>query len=153
MEGVDNNWITKTNTREVNYSNLKPGDYTFMVEAINPNGYITNRVEIKVDIAKPIWNTAIFYFFEIVVFLFIVYLSFRFTRQSSNNRLGQIMTLLSIFIIFESGVLYISNYTDRFTNGIPIFQLVMNVILAASLHPLEKRIQLWMRKLAKRKKV
>jgi ligand-binding sensor domain-containing protein len=152
MEGLDKHWITKTNTKEVNYSNLDPGDYTFMVEAINPNGYVTNRLEIKIEISQPFWNRPGFYLFEILVFLFIVFLSFRFTRQSSNNRLGQIMTLLTIFIIFESAMLYISHYTDKFTNGIPIFQLVMNVILAASLHPLETRIRLFMRKIAKKKK-
>lgn len=152
MEGPDKTWITKVNTREVNYSNLAPGEYTFRVVATNPNGFVTNEVSIKIEIKKPFWNTVGFYVFEIIVFLFIVYLSFRFTRQSSTNRLGQIMTLLTIFIIFESGMLYISNYTDRFTNGIPIFQLVMNVILAASLHPLENRIRRFMLKLARKKK-
>jgi len=152
MDGLDKHWISKINTKEVNYSNLSPGSYTFMVEATNPNGYVTNRLEIKVEIAQPFWNTAGFYLFEIVIFLFIVFLSFRFTRQSANNRLGQIMTLLTIFIIFESAMLYISHYTDKFTNGVPIFQLVMNVVLAASLHPIEKRIRLFMRKIARRKK-
>jgi ligand-binding sensor domain-containing protein len=152
MEGVDNDWITKVNTREVNYSNLRPGEYTFMVKAKNPNGFLTNQVNIKILVLKPFWNTAGFYFFEALVFLFIVFLSFRFTRQASNNRLGQIMTLLSIFIIFESLMLYISGYIDQFTSGIPVFQLVMNVILAASLHPLEQRIQKFMRRWARTNK-
>jgi hypothetical protein len=152
MDGVDNDWITKVNTREVNYSNLSPGEYTFMVKAKNPNGYVTNQVNIQIVIAKPFWNTAAFYFFEALVFLFIVFLSFRFTRQASNNRLGQIMTLLSIFIIFESLMLYISGYIDQFTSGIPVFQLVMNVLLAATLHPLEQRIQKFMKRWARKGK-
>lgn len=152
MEGVDKNWITKVNTREVNYSNLPPGDYTFKAMATNPNGFVTNEVNIKINIAKPFWNTVGFYLFEIAVFLFIVFLSFRFTRQSSNNRIGQIMTLLTIFIVFESGMLYISSYTDEFTNGVPVFQLVMNVLLAASLHPIEQKVQLFMKKWARKNK-
>ncbi len=151
MEGVDEEWTTKVNTREINYTNLAPGDYTFMAKAINPNGFMTNQINIDIHISKPFWNTPGFYLFEVVTFLFIVFLSFRFTRQAANNRLGQIMTLLSIFIIFESAMLYISGYTDKFTNGIPVFQLVMNVILAASLHPLEQKIRILMRKLAKRR--
>jgi len=152
MEGVDKNWITKINTREVNYSNLSPGKYTFMVKAKNPNGFETNQINIKIVVAKPFWNTAGFYLFEALVFLFIVFLSFRFTRQSGNNRIGQIMTLLTIFIIFESIMLYLSGYIDKFTSGIPVFQLVMNVLLAASLHPLEQRIQKFMKHWAKNKK-
>lgn len=148
MDGLDKNWITKVNTREVNYSNLSPGTYTFMVKAKNPNGYETNQINIKIVVAKPFWNTAGFYLFEALVFLFIVFLSFRFTRQSTNNRLGQIMTLLTIFIIFESIMLYLSGFIDKFTSGIPIFQLVMNVFLAASLHPLEQRIQRFMKQWA-----
>ncbi len=151
MENVDEEWTTKVNTREINYTNLSPGDYIFRAKAVNPNGFVTNEISIPIHIAKPIWNTVGFYLLEIVIFSFMVFLSFRFTRQSSNNRLGQIMTLLTIFIVFESGMLYISGYTDKFTNGIPVFQLVMNVILAASLHPLEQRIKLLMRKLSKKK--
>lgn len=151
MDGVDQQWISKINTREVNYSNLSPGSYVFKVRATNPNGYLTNEVQVKIEISKPFWNTAGFYIFEVLVFLFIVYLSFRFTRQSSNNRLGQIMTLLTIFIIFESVMLYISGYIDKFTSGIPVFQLVMNVLLAASLHPLEQKIQKLMIRWARRK--
>jgi hypothetical protein len=114
------------------------------VRAKNPNGYQTNEIDIEIIVAKPFWKTAGFYLFEALVFLFIVFLSFRFTRQSSNNSLGQIMTLLTIFIIFESAMLYVSGYLDKFTSGIPVFQLIMNVILAASLHPMEQRIQKFM---------
>lgn len=152
LKGVDQVAITKKNTREVNYINLKPGDYYFEVYATNPNGFITNKAILYFTIKKPFWNTIGFYVFEIVVFLFIVFLSFRFTRQSSTNRLGQIMTLVTIFILFESIMLYISTYTDKFTNGIPVFQLVMNVILASTLHPLEQRIQLLMKKWARKRK-
>lgn len=152
LEGWDKGWNSRKNQRQIIYSNVSPGEYTFRAKATNPNGYVTNEIVLKFVIRKPFWNTPGFYIFEIIVFLFIVYLSFRFTRQSSTNRLGQIMTLLTIFILFESIMLYISSYTDKFTNGIPVFQLVMNVLLASTLHPIEQRIQRQMKKWARRKK-
>jgi ligand-binding sensor domain-containing protein len=152
LEGLEKDFTTRTNTREINYTNLQPGNYVFKARATNPNGYVTNMLAIKIYIAKPFWNRAGFYLFEIIAFLFIVFLSFRFTRQSSTNRVGQIMTLLTIFIIFESAMLFISGYTDKITNGIPVFQLVMNVLLAATLHPLEQKIQRLMKKWAGKEK-
>jgi ligand-binding sensor domain-containing protein len=152
LEGMDQHWNTKVNHYEIEYFNLPPGSYRLKIKAKNPDGFITNELVIPVFIAKPFWKTAIFYLSEIFIFITIVFLSFRFTRKSSNNRFGQVMTLLTILIIFESVMLYISNYTDKYTNGIPVFQLVMNVILAASLYPLEQSIKNFMQKRSRRKK-
>lgn len=141
MEGYDKHWNQKTNHREIVYPNLEPGTYKLRVYAENPDGYRTNEIVLSIYIAKPFWQTAIFYITEILVFILIIFLSFRFSKKSSDNRFGQIMTLLTILIIFESIMLYISRYTDQYTSGIPIFQLLMNVILAASLYPLERKIK------------
>jgi hypothetical protein len=58
------------------------------------------------------------------------------------------MTLLSILIIFESVLIYLSTYINQFTGDVPVFQLVMNVILAATLNPLEHFIQKVMKRWA-----
>lgn len=150
LEGLDKHWNKKINHREIEYSNLPPGEYKLRVKAINPDGFETNEIVLPVYIAKPFWQTGIFYASEVAIFLLVVYLSFRFSR-SSKNRFGQVMTLLTILIVFESIMLYISNYTDEYTHGIPVFQLVMNIVLAASLYPLEQRIKRVMQKRARKK--
>src|SRR5688572_27927907 len=98
-----------------------------MVKVTSPDGCATNEIVLPLYIAKPFWQTGIFYASEVIIFLLIVYQSFRFSKKSSKNRFGQIMTLLTILIVFESIMLYISNYTDKYTHGIPVFQLVMNI--------------------------
>jgi hypothetical protein len=150
LEGFDKHWNKKINHREIEYSNLPPGQYKLRVKAINPDGFETNEIILPVYISKPFWQTGIFYLSEILIFILIVFLSFRFSK-SSKNRFGQVMTLLTILIIFESIMLYISNYTDRYTHGIPVFQLVMNIVLAASLYPVEQRIKRLMEKRTRNK--
>ncbi len=141
LEAYDKHWSSKSDHREITYANLPPGNYKLMVKAINPNGFETNQIELLIHVEKPFWQRGLFYVCEILIFLLIVFLSFRFATRSEKNRLGQVMTVLTIIILFESLMLYISGYADKYTNGIPVFQLVMNILLAATLYPLENRIK------------
>lgn len=147
LDGLDNEWETEKNKTSIEYNNLKPGEYTFYAVAKNPNGYITNQISIPFTINKPFWSTFGFYLTEFLIYSILVFLSFRFT-SNKKNRLGNIMTLLLIFITFESLILFVSQYTDPYTENIPVFQLIMNVILAASLHPLENFIKKFIQKIA-----
>lgn len=151
LEGEDKQWNEKADYREISYNNLSPGTYTFRVKALNPNGYVTNEIKIPISISKPFWNTFGFYLLEIALFGAIVVLSFFFTSINSENRFGQIMTLVAVLIVFEAILLMISSYTDKYTHGIPVFQLVMNVVFAATLHPLESGIRRIMKKIVSRK--
>ncbi len=151
-EGGDKEWNEKLNYREISYNNLSPGSYVFKARAVNPNGYITNEISIPIRISKPFWNTIAFYLLEIAIFGVIVFLSFLFTSRDSENRFGQIMTLVAVLIVFEALLLFLSNYTDKYTNGIPVFQLVMNVLFAATLHPLESGIRKLMKRIGSKKK-
>ncbi len=147
----DERWTHWSSQREAIYSNLSPGVYTFKAKAVDPNGYEANEVEVKFIIKKPIWNRWWFYVAEVAVMIFIIFLSFRFTSNPTQNKLGNLLTLVSILIIFEALLIYVSDYVNKFTGGVPIFQLIMNVILAGTLHPLEQAIRKFMRKWAIKK--
>jgi ligand-binding sensor domain-containing protein len=152
LQGFDEKWTKWDNGTSAIYSNLKPGTYVFKAKAMDPNGYQTQPISIKIIIKKPIWNYWWFYLVEVAVMGFIIYLSFRYTADTEKNKLGNILTLVSILIIFEGALIYVSDYIDKFTAGIPIFQLIMNVILAATLHPIEMSIRKFMRKWAIKKR-
>ena len=59
LEGLNDLWIeTNPNTREVTYTNLNPGKYTFHVKAINSDGMESiEPASLEIIINPPFWKS------------------------------------------------------------------------------------------------
>jgi signal transduction histidine kinase/ligand-binding sensor domain-containing protein len=58
MEGFDKEWIFSGTKHEASYTNLDPGDYTFMVKASNSDGLWSKKItSIEIIILTPWWKT------------------------------------------------------------------------------------------------
>jgi signal transduction histidine kinase/ligand-binding sensor domain-containing protein len=70
LEGYDDSWIPAGTRRFANYTNLRSGNYTFHVRAINAEG-ITSPVNatMAILIQPPFWNTWWAYGFYLIVFI------------------------------------------------------------------------------------
>jgi signal transduction histidine kinase/ligand-binding sensor domain-containing protein len=67
MEGFDDDWINCGTKREANYTNLNPGEYTFMVKGSNNEGvWNENYSSVKILILPPWWRT---WWFRLTVIL------------------------------------------------------------------------------------
>jgi PAS domain S-box-containing protein len=57
LEGADQQWTAPTSQRTVNYSNLAPGSYRFMVRAINSDGlHSSTPAIVTFKILPPLWR-------------------------------------------------------------------------------------------------
>jgi PAS domain S-box-containing protein len=57
LEGADRDWSAPTSQRVVSYANLAPGDYRFVVRAINADGVAsTTPASLSFRILPPIWQ-------------------------------------------------------------------------------------------------
>lgn len=80
LEGFDNDWLPPDEKHEVTYTNLSPGDYTFLVKASNDDG-IWNQESAKFSfkIRPPFWKS--WWFFAacgfIALALFVMYVKIR----------------------------------------------------------------------------
>lgn len=92
MEGIDQNWITSTyNT--ASYPSLPPGDYTFMVKAINEDGTESiETVKVEFSVSSPFWQTWWFWAAFSVIIIGIASLIFntRLKNIANQFRLKQI---------------------------------------------------------------
>jgi|WetSurMetagenome_2_1015567.scaffolds.fasta_scaffold02462_3 signal transduction histidine kinase/ligand-binding sensor domain-containing protein len=71
MEGFDHDWINCGTKREANYTNLGPGDYTFMVKGSNNEGiWNENFTSIKIIILPPWYRT---WWFRLIMILIIIF--------------------------------------------------------------------------------
>ena len=84
LQGFDDGWnYVNSNRRFANYTNLKPGDYTFMVKASDLNGDFTYPpTVIALHIAPPFWET---WWFRIVALIFIAGLIVAYNRYRLYN--------------------------------------------------------------------
>lgn len=73
MEGLNAEW-NYTEEREIQYTTLPPGNYTFAVSVLNENGIWSRDVSIKFAIATPFWKA--WWFVVIAVILVIIILFF-----------------------------------------------------------------------------
>ncbi len=73
MEGFDKDWNYVGNKHEATYTNLDPGEYTFMVKASNNDGYWNEKgTSVKILILPPFWKT---WWFRALLILSILSLS------------------------------------------------------------------------------
>ncbi len=91
LVGEDTGWIMAGNQRQINFSHLAPGNYTFMVHASNSNGVWSDEAaSIIFSIRPPFTKTAWFYGLILLIIGGIFYAMYYFRlkqlRQSENIR-------------------------------------------------------------------
>jgi signal transduction histidine kinase/ligand-binding sensor domain-containing protein/DNA-binding response OmpR family regulator len=79
LEGFDDHWSIPGNKREVTYTNLDQGEYTFRVIASNNDGiWNTQGASLKIIVKPPFWKTNWAYavYFSFIIFLLYVFRKF-----------------------------------------------------------------------------
>ena len=70
LEGADKDWGAPINQRVVNYANLRPGSYRFLVRAVNADGIVSSPpASIAFTIVPPVWQR--WWFIGLVVLLLV----------------------------------------------------------------------------------
>jgi ligand-binding sensor domain-containing protein len=77
--GLDDNWSGLTGKTEATFNNLAPGEYTFLVKAINTDGYKSKEYRYAFVVRPPWWLTwwAYVSYFVLGGLAFITYTNFR----------------------------------------------------------------------------
>ena len=85
LEGFDRYWSSPGFKREVTYTNLDPGEYTFKVMASNNDG-IWNREgrSLKIIVEPPFWKTYWAYAVYSLFIVFLLYIFRIFTLHEAN---------------------------------------------------------------------
>lgn len=74
LEGFDDDWSEKVSEGKAAFSNLSPGNYTFLVRAANNDGVWTDvPTEFTFEILTPWWQTWYFYIFSCLTFLLLAW--------------------------------------------------------------------------------
>jgi PAS domain S-box-containing protein len=101
LNGFDDFWVPPTTLNIANYSNLPPGNYTFLLQASANEREWSPPLEYSFRIKSPVWRTNFFYFLYLVtaIILVLIVLKLRtrslrktqlYLRQKVNERTHQI---------------------------------------------------------------
>lgn len=82
LEGQDANWSPLTDKREITYSSLNPGSYTFKVKAVDNYGIESDVLEVPIFIHSPFYQTL---WFRISIIIFLGLLIYLFIRLREKN--------------------------------------------------------------------
>lgn len=87
MEGFDKAWQHAANRRYASYSNLRPGNYTFRVQASNNDGF-WNRTgaSLGITVLPPWWQTRVAYFIYFLLTALAIWGFYRFTLNRAKIR-------------------------------------------------------------------
>jgi signal transduction histidine kinase/ligand-binding sensor domain-containing protein/DNA-binding response OmpR family regulator len=98
MEGYDQDWnYTDASRRYASYTNLNPGQYTFMVMASNnDNIWNENPAMIKITITPPFWRTKTFKFFVLMVFIMSLYILYYLRIKLIKNQKKELEKLVKM---------------------------------------------------------
>jgi signal transduction histidine kinase/ligand-binding sensor domain-containing protein/DNA-binding response OmpR family regulator len=81
LDGLDKEWSPATLEHSANYTNLKPGTYTFRVQWTNSglgSQFSKNERTLKIYISSPYWATTWAYLLYAGVICFLIFLAFKF---------------------------------------------------------------------------
>lgn len=86
LEGYEEKWHYVKNKREATYTNIQPGEYTFIVDGSNSDGLWSQAPAIiKIRIHSPWWGTLAFkiatVLFVIILIIAIYWMRFRMVEQ------------------------------------------------------------------------
>jgi len=101
LEGLENDWSPVTEESKAEYSNLSPGEYTFMVKSCNNDGVWNNEpAQFHFIIKPPFWKTWWFMAFAIVfatgVLAFVIWLILFMKYRKKMNELAKLKEIESI---------------------------------------------------------
>lgn len=79
LEGVDADWSTPAEQRTVNYANLAPRTYRFLVRAVNSSGRASvEPASVSFTVPPPVWRRWWFVTLAVLVVGFVIYQLFRY---------------------------------------------------------------------------
>lgn len=146
LNGYESQWSPPSTENSATYTNLSPGEYTLLV-ASSDNQYVwsDDQIEYKFSILKPYWERWWFYALQILFFTVLIIITFQVSKKSKeaekNKWVLRILVYVCLFIIFEYLQNFLEPYTENYIGGAPVFRILINLVLALLLFPVEGLIK------------
>jgi hypothetical protein len=120
---------------------LPPGDYVFKVRARNVFETESKVSKYRFTVNKPWFQSPWYYVAQTLVLAILVFLTIVLNHSENPSPYSSIIAFVTIITVFEFLIMVIEPYLIQYTGEIPVFNLIMNILLAMSLSPVERLIK------------
>lgn len=144
ISGLTNGWSKWQKDSKLKFTFLPSGSHTLEIRAKNAIGQLSSIKAIDFRVVPPFWKRWWFYFIEVLVLVGLVVASAVSSRFERFERYSRLITFVTIITIFEFFILSLEPSVDNISGGVPLFKLFMNILLAMSLNPLERKFADWL---------
>lgn len=142
LEGFNERWSKWTNETKAVYTNLKEGDYTFMVRGKNVFGDISEITKFTFEIDPPWYRTIIAYILYIIIIITGLFLTIKiYTRklERDKKRLEQIVKERTAEIVKQKAIIEEKN--KDITDSIQYAKQIQVAVLPAPIENLNEYLE------------
>lgn len=145
MNGFDKTWTTiDANNRNINYTNLPPGNYRFLVKAKNNDGvWSATAAELQIHIASPFWATPwafLFYFCTAILLIYmLVKVILRFQRRKFEKEQERIASN-RLHEMDEMKLRFFTNVSHEFRTPLTLIIAPVEKLMKKETHAEDKKI-------------
>lgn len=87
LENFDKSWIAEQSANVAVYTNVPPGEYTFLVKAANSDGiYSNDPIRLKITVLPPFWKTAYAYFAYFLIISLSLFIFAKYLVETANRK-------------------------------------------------------------------
>jgi ligand-binding sensor domain-containing protein/signal transduction histidine kinase len=86
MIGLEKNWTYLSTNRKAYFTELTPGNYTFIVKSIDAKNIENNYTKLEIEILPPFWQTWWAYLLYAAIILLIIFFTVKFFIDRSRAR-------------------------------------------------------------------
>ncbi len=147
LEGFDDEWSPITRKTEAIYNNLDPGSYSFLVkESDHPERWAEEYEQVSFRIRNPYWESWWFYLAQLALIAGLVFITAKLSKRLHSLFWVRIMIYVSLFMVFEYVHTELEPYIEQLSGEASIYEVVLNLVLALMLLPLELRLAKYLKK-------
>ena len=145
MEGFDKNWTTvDAGNRNITYTNLSPGNYTFLIKAENNDGiWSRSPTQLSIQIAPPFWATSwafILYALSGILFIYVlVRVILRFQRRKFEKEQERIAAS-RLHEMDEMKLRFFTNVSHEFRTPLTLIIAPVEKLIKQETHEGNKKI-------------
>lgn len=153
LQGFDKQWSNWKKKYLAEYTNLPPGHYYFRLKARNVYKSESKETTYEFTITPPFYNTIWFYAGQILFILMLFVVAFYYGRTGRSIRIARILATVAIFIVFEYLQTFAEENLGAKLGSIIFIKVLLNVLLAFILLPVEKYLKYFITAEIERKKI
>jgi ligand-binding sensor domain-containing protein/signal transduction histidine kinase len=94
LDGFDEDWIPAGDKRQVSYTKLWPGSYTFRVSGANGDGAWNEGTPVKIKIAPFLYQRPLFYVLAVILLSLLTYRLFRWQIAKAHRRAATLQAMV-----------------------------------------------------------